>query len=139
MEIYVRVKALGKRKDILAPTPYTLPDGIDSLRRLLVAVVQKELDCYNSRQMQMQLVPFLTQQQLDEQAKAGKVSFGRIYSDKKANSQKAIENAIQCWEDGLVRVFMNEEELTQLDTPLVIADGAVFTFIRLTFLAGSMC
>lgn len=138
MEIYVRVKALGKRKDILAPVPYTLPDGIESLRQLLTAVVQIEVDNYNRKETELQLIPFLTQSELDDQSKAGKVSFGRIYSDKKANLQKAVQNALQCWEDGLVRVFMNDEELTELDTPIEIPDQAVFTFMRLTFLAGSM-
>lgn len=138
MEIYVSVKALGKRKDILAPVPYIIPDGIDSLRQLLTAVVQREVDNYNSKEAEMQLIPFLTQQELDDQATVGKISFGRIYSDKKANPHKAIENALQCWEDGLVRVFMNDEELTELDAQFDIPDQAVFTFMRLTFLAGSM-
>lgn len=138
MEIYVRVKAPGKRRDLLAPAPYTIPDGIVSLRQLLTAVVQRETERYNSKETGMQIVPFLTQQELDAQARGGKVSFGRIRSDKKADPHKAIGNALQCWEDGLVRVFMNDEELTQLDAPIVIPDGAVFTFMRLTFLAGSM-
>lgn len=138
MEIYVRVKSLGKRKDILAPTPYSLPDGVGSLRQLFTAVVQAEVDSYNSKETEAQLIPFLTREALEDQAKTGKVSFGRIYSDKKANPRKAIDNALQCWQDGLVRVFMNGEELTQLDAPLVIPTGAEFTFIRLTFLAGSM-
>ena len=38
----------------------------------------------------------------------------------------------------LVRVFMNEEELTDLDAPLTIEAQSVLTFIRLTFLAGSI-
>ena len=50
MDIYVRVKAIGKRKDILAPTPYTIPDGICSLRQVLTAVVQKEVAQYNSKE-----------------------------------------------------------------------------------------
>ena len=138
MDIYVRVKAIGKRKDILAPTPYTIPDGICSLRQLLIAVVQKEVAQYNSKEAEAQLIPFLTQQELDDQAKIGKVSFGTIYSDKKADPGKAVANAIQCWEDGLVRVFMNDEELAELDAPLTIEAQAVFTFMRLTFLAGSI-
>ena len=138
MDIYVRVKAIGKRKDILAPTPYTIPDGICSLRQLLTAVVQKEVAQYNSKETEAQLIPFLTQQELDDQSKIGKVSFGTIYSDKKADPGKAVANAIQCWEDGLVRVFMNDEELADLDAPLTIETQAVFTFMRLTFLAGSM-
>lgn len=138
MDIYVRVKAIGKRKDILAPTPYTIPDGICSLRQLLTAVVQKEAAQYNNKEAEAQLIPFLTQQELEDQAKIGKVSFGTIYSDKKADPGKAVTNAIQCWEDGLVRVFMNEEELTDLDAPLTIEAQSVLTFIRLTFLAGSI-
>lgn len=137
MDIYVRVKAIGKRKDILAPTAYTIPDGICSLRQLLTAVVQKEVALYN-KETEAQLIPFLTQQQLDEQSKIGKVSFGTIYSDKKADSIKAVANAIQCWEDGLVRVFMDEKEITKLDETIWVPEGAVFTFMRLTFLAGSM-
>ena len=138
MDIYVRVKAIGKRKDILAPALYTIPDGICSLRQLLTAVVQKEVDRYNNKEAEAQLIPFLTQQELDDQAKIGKVSFGTIYSDKKADPGKAVANAIQCWEDGLVRVFMNDEELTDLDAKLVIEEQAIFTFMRLTFLAGSI-
>ena len=138
MDIYVRVKAIGKRKDILAPTPYTIPDGICSLRQLLTAVVQNEVAQYNSKEAEAQLIPFLTQQELEDQAKIGKVSFGTIYSDKKADPGKAVANAIQCWEDGLVRVFMDEEEITELDKTIQVSEGAVFTFMRLTFLAGSI-
>lgn len=138
MDIYVRVKAIGKRKDILAPTAYTIPDGICSLRQLLTAVVQKEVAQYNSKETEVQLIPFLTQQALDNQAKIGKVSFGRIYSDIKADPGKAVANAIGCWEDGLVRVLVNEEEVTDLDAPLTIAEQSVLTFIRLTFLSGTI-
>ena len=137
MDIYVRVKAIGKRKDILAPTTYTIPDGICSLRQLLTAVVQKEVAQYNSKETGAQLIPFLTQQALDDQAKIGKVSFGTIYSDKKADPAKAVANAIGCWEDGLVRVFLNDAELTDLDAPIAIEAQSVLTFIRLTFLSGT--
>ena len=60
------------------------------------------------------------------------------FKEKKADPGKAVANAIQCWEDGLVRVFMNDEELAELDAPLTIEAQAVFTFMRLTFLAGSI-
>jgi hypothetical protein len=138
MDIYVRVKAIGKRKDIIAPTPYEIPDGICSLRQLLTAVVQKEVEQFNNKKTEVQLIRFLTQQEIEDQAQSGKVSFGAVYSDKKADPGKAIAIAIGCWEDGMVRVFMNDEELTDLDAPLAIEEQAVFTFMRLTFLAGSI-
>ena len=138
MDIYVRVKAIGKRKDILAPTPYTIPDGICSLRQLLTAVVQKEVAQYNSKQAEAQLIPFLTQQEVDDQSKIGKASLATTYSAKKADPSQAATHAIGCWEDGMVRVFLHEAELTDLDAPLTIEAQSVLTFIRLTFLAGSI-
>lgn len=131
MNIYVKIKSIGKRKDILAPVSYTIPDETASLRQLLTAIVQKEVTDYNNKEMHVQVVPFLTQEEVYNQAQSGKVSFGTIYSEKKADTDKAIANAIQCWEDGLVRVFMNEEELKDLDSSISIPDDAVFTFIRL--------
>ena len=138
MKIYVRVKVLGKKKDILVPTEYIIPEGIVSLRMLLTAIVEREVDSYNQKDTDIQMIPFLTQEQLDDQAATGKVSFGRIYSDKKADAPKAVANAIQCCEDGLVRVFQNDVELEKLDDLIQIRENDVFTFIRLTFLAGSM-
>lgn len=138
MRVYIRMKLAGKRRDVLQPTPYMIPDDITNLRQLLTSIVQSEVDRYNKKEADVQMIPFLTAEQIDDQALAGKVSFGAIFSDKKANKQKAVENAIRCWQDGLVRVFMDGEELTELDAPLSVPEDAEFTFIRLTFLAGRM-
>ena len=138
MQVFVRIKAVGKRRDVLEPSAYTLPDHITSLRQLLTAVVESEVERYHRKETDLQLVPFLTARQVEEQAEAGKVSFGRIYSDGKADRKTAVENAIRCWQDGLVRVFVDEAEATELDGPLSIRENAVLTFIRLTFLAGRM-
>ena len=138
LKVFVRVKTLGKKKDILVPTEYVVPAGIVFLRMLLTAIVEQEVNAYNQKDMDVQMLPFLTQEQLDNQAATGKVNFGRIYSDKKADAPKAVANAIQCWEDGLVRVFQNDVELEKLDDLIQIRENDVFTFIRLTFLAGSM-
>lgn len=138
MRVFVRIKALGKRKDVLTPTPYALPDSVDSLRQLLSVIVASEVDRYTQKKTDVQLIPYLTTEQIESQADAGKVSFGRIYSDRQPDKTLAIRNAIQCWEDGIIRVFMDETELTALDDEIKITDGTVFTFIRLTFLAGRM-
>ena len=49
-----------------------------------------------------------------------------------------METAFSAFRDGLVRILMDEDELTGLDNPVSIAEGTVFTFVRLTFLAGRM-
>ena len=138
MQVYVRIKALGKRKDVLPPTPYELPEGIGSLRELLTAFVEAEVARYNGKGIEAPLVSCLATEDIQAQAETGKVGFGRLWSDKKADKAKAIGTAHQGFEDGLVRVFMNDKELTALDDELTVPAGAVFTFIRLSFLAGRL-
>lgn len=138
MQIYVQVKALGKRRPILNKLPREIPDNLTSLQEFLTEIVRQEVESYNRKGEDVQLIPFLTKEELENQTETGKVGFGRIYSDRKADLAKATENAIQCYKDGLVRVFRNEDELTDLEGPLTIQAEDSFTFIRLTFLAGRM-
>ena len=138
MKIYIKIKAIGKKRPILDNIPMEIPDGISTLRGFLEAVVHNEVSRYNRKETGAQIIPFLTSEEVEAQAETGKVGFGRIYSDKKADPQKAVENAIQCWQDGMVRIFCNDTELENLDDTIRICEGDCFVFIRLTFLAGRM-
>ncbi len=128
----------GRRRPVLAAAARTIPAGTATLRALLTALVRQEVAAYNAKGEDTDLVALLAPQQLDDAAAAGKVGFGRVYGGRKADEEKAVANALQCFADGLVRVFQNEEERTDLDTPLSIAENDTFTLIRLTFLAGRM-
>lgn len=138
MRIYVQVKAAGKRRPVLDRVPYEIPEEICTLRDFLREIVHMEVERYNQKGTDVQVIPFLTKEEVGERAESGKVAFGRIYSEKKADPVKAVENAVQCFEDGLVRVFQNEEEREALDVPMQVQEGDIFTFIRLTFLAGRL-
>ena len=137
MQIFVRVKTPGKRKDVLTSVPREIPP-VGSLRELLTVLVRQEVESVNRRDTEAQLTAWLTSEQIDAEAETGKVGFGRLWSDRKADTEKAVANALQCFEDGIVRVFMGDTELTEPDAPLSVPEGAEFTFIRLTFLAGRM-
>ena len=91
---------------------------------------------YNRRLEQPEILKCLTRENIEDQAQSGKVSFGVIYGEKEADFQKAADNAIQCFEDGIYRVFAGGEELTELSGEIAWTDDLVFTFIRLTMLAG---
>ena len=138
MDVFVKLKSVGKRRLVRESTPYALPEGISTLRQLLEAVVVKEVEEYNSKGADNQLVPFLTEAQIEDQSTVGKVGFGRLYSERKADPIKAVEVALQGFEDGLFRVLIGEAEATKLDSPLELNEGDTLTFIRLTFLAGRM-
>ena len=138
MKIYIQMKAAGKRKPVLDNVPYELPEEIGTLRDFLSALVKIEVERYNQKGTDVQVVPYLTKEEVEDQASLGKVGFGRIYSDKKADPAKAVENALQCFEDGLIRVFQNDQERKSLEEPLYPKEGDRFTLIRLTFLAGRL-
>lgn len=138
MRINVRMKMLGKRRPVLGEVPIEISDAVKTLRELLTELVKMEVEQYNQKGVDTQLIHFLSKEELEEQASVGKVGFGRIYSDKKANVSTAIENALTCYEDGLVRVFCGEQELEELDGEIQLKDGDTLTFIRLAFLTGRL-
>ena len=138
MKIYVRVKAAGKRRPVLDNADYDISGSVSTVKRFLEEIVRLEVERYNQKGVDTQVIPFLTAQEIVDQAESGRVGFGRIFSDRKADFEAAAENALQCFEDGLVRVFQNEDELEGLDSPIEIKEGDRFTFIRLTFLAGRL-
>ena len=138
MKVYINLKSPAKRRPVLQQTPYTIPDDISTLRQLLEAIVRQEVETYNNRGLDTMLVPFLAEEEISAQSTIGKIGFGRLHSDKKADPDKAVQTAIQGFEDGLFRVIIGEKEATNLDTPLKLSEGVSLTFIRLTFLAGRL-
>lgn len=137
MKIFVQVKSVGKRKPVFEAKPYEIGTP-GTLRELLLEICRMETEAFNQKSPDRQLLPFLTQEEIDDRAVNGKVGFGNIYNEKKADVSRAQENVILAFEDGLIRVFAGECELEKLDEPLDLKEGDVLTFIRLTFLAGRM-
>ena len=138
MNIYIKLKSIGKRRPILENVPYNLPDRISALRQLIEAIVRQEADTFNSRGLENMLVPFLTEAEIDEQSMVGKVGFGRLYSDKKVDPDDAVKTALQGFEDGLFRVLINDKEAEDLDETLEIFENDTLTFVRLAFLTGRL-
>ena len=52
--------------------------------------------------------------------------------------KKAIDNAIQSYEDGIYRIFLNDEEVGALSDSINLRQDDIITFIRLTMLSGAM-
>lgn len=138
--IYARMKRAGKqRKEDLVPVSFELGSKPDTVRELLTELVRLSVKQYNERKDEGQVLSYLTKEQISGQAAAGKVSFG-LRGGSDADPEKAVENALQCFEDGIYRVFAGEEELTGLEQTIPWGAGEekepVFTFIRLTMLSG---
>jgi len=138
MQVLINVKSIGKRKPILAKELFELESDIKTLKDLLTTVVTQEVQKYNERGIDEMLIPFLTEAEIADESTIGKVGFGRLYSEKKADLDKAIEVALEGFVDGLFKVVINEVEIEDLDTHINLQENDVLTFVRLTFLAGRM-
>ncbi|MGL6129180.1 hypothetical protein [Chryseobacterium artocarpi] len=142
MEIKVTVKQLGKKHPVLSEQKIDIAydDSNISLENLLKLIVQQQVEAFNTKSFELEdedCTKIPTDNYLNILTDTGKVGFGSIYNLKKADVQKAQENAIQAFEDGMFAVFYNDEQLEDLTQTINLDLQHTFTFIRLTFLAGS--
>ena len=85
------------------------------------------------------MIDFLTNQEIFDNSQVGKISFNEDYNTKKQDLNKAIENALLSYQDGIYCIFLNEERLTDsLKQEICLKDKDSLTFVRLTMLAGRM-
>jgi hypothetical protein len=139
MQIIIKAKQAGRKHALIENRAIEIEniDNNPTLAELLKAVVKQQVEEYNSKTAEKTLLPFLSKDEISNQIETGKVGFGTIYSENKADLEKAQETALQAFEDGMFAVFADENEVQKLDETVGFTDETVFTFIRLTFLAGS--
>jgi hypothetical protein len=139
MKITVKAKQVGRKNALLENKTIEIEDigAMPLLANLLSAVVRQQVEEYNDKPREKNLLPFLSKDEISESAATGKVGFGSIYNENKADLSKAQETALQAFEDGMFSVFADEEEIKALEDTVKIEDSTVISFIRLTFLAGS--
>jgi hypothetical protein len=138
MQIHIKIKQAGRRRLVLEKQALQIADiGTEpTLQELIIAIVTQQVEAYNAKELERPLVDFLTETQIDNAAAVGKVSFGSIYHDKKANLAKAIQNAIEAHIDGLFVVAANDKVVKKLSDVVVLDKHTVLTFIKLTLLMG---
>ncbi len=137
MKLFVRVKAAGKRKDVLQLEPIEIPEELVRIKDVITFIVKQNVNAYNNRQIDAPLFKFLSNQEIADLAHIGKISFGDRKNEAQQDEQEAIDNAWQCYQDGIYRVLINDQEILE-STPLQFKEQDVLTFIKLTMLAGRM-
>lgn len=136
MHLYINMKQLGKRKNTIDKVAFSYEKAPEDLRELIGEMVKICVADYIDRMDKGEAV--LSEEQIEDMSQIGKIAFGIVYGEKKPDVQKAIETAVQGFEDGLFRVFLGDRELENLDEKVEFAEGNEITFIRLTMLAGRM-
>lgn len=147
MVINVNQKSIGKNKRIkTVPVEYKVVPA--NVLELLEFTVRITVDGFIKR-AQSSAAP-LSQEQIDDLADIGRISFGIVYNDKMPDIDKAIDTAVLAYRDGLVAIFINDELIeVQSEDPtpteeelkahrLELKENDTITFVRLTMLTGRM-
>ena len=137
IQIYVSLKHMGNIARKVKAHPFVLERTPRTLRELIEESVRACIRAYRERGDQANAPKPLTDEQYEGMREVGKFAFGVHYNENAVNEEKAIAAAVEAVEDGLVRIFKGNEELCELDEEIDIAEGDVFTFVKLTMLAGS--
>lgn len=140
MKICYSVKQLGKKHPIINQDylEINLSKIPTTLRLLLKAIVQQQVQAYNDRKERPTVLNILNTGQINQASQQGKVTFGDSENTTLAIEETAIETVLQAFEDGLFAVFLGDEQIEYLEEVLTFDETTVFSFIRLTFLAGSI-
>ncbi len=131
MNIYFIRKRNGSRKE-LGRHPFTFDEAPSTLRQLLT-----EFTLYGLREAQTVISDFpLTEEEIAAQSEEGRVKFASRYGENHDTPERALQVMFQAFADGLVRIFVDGEEVTDLDAALSLKEGSEVVFLRLTFLVG---
>lgn len=134
MKLYVNMKQIGKKKNKVDKMPYEIPNDVKTVKDLICAFVTLCVERFNNKEM----VDFLSAQEIEDKSTVGKIEFQDRENQTKADLEGAISNALLSYEDGIYRIFLNEDELGDLNSEVVLKQEDTLTFIRLTMLAGRM-
>ena len=121
MKAYIQVKQVGKRKCSIEKMPIDFPTPPASVQELIEAVVCWQVKEYNERLQQSEMLKYLT-----------------CDNGRPAAETEAIINALQSYEDGIFRIFLDDAELGELSSSVQLKEESTLTFIRLAMLSGRL-
>ena len=138
MRVYIQIKQLGKRKCSIEKIPIDFPVPPVNVQGLIEAIVSWQVCEYNERLQQSEVLKYLTQEEVENKTASGKVGFAVNYNGTPAAEVEAITNALQSYEDGIFRIFMDDTETGDLSSPIQLKEESTLTFIRLAMLSGRL-
>jgi hypothetical protein len=120
----------------------SIPGDLDTAENLIAHLVRENVRAYNERAVDGAFFRCLSQRELEDAVYTGKVGFGgrslqSSPNEKQADEEEAVKNALQCFEDGIFRIVLNDTEL-EGKSVCALHEGDTLTFIRLVMLAGRL-
>ena len=146
MQIKINVRSASRKKASILQRSCEYPDRAMTVEEFIAETVRQNVREYNDRKDAVELLRLFSreqggesiEEQLEDMAASGKVSYGEAMDDRKADPEAAVKNAVQCFEDGMVALFADGVRYTKKDESIPLKDQSEVTFVRLVFLAGRM-
>lgn len=142
ISITIEGKSLGSKRrlfeDFSVPIEPLEPiEGGVTLRDLIQATVRQQVKDFHKRQENRKFIRVLTTQDIETGVERGKIDSGGAETEPQSvDTDHAIATAIEAFEDGLYLVSLDDQQVTDLDSRIFLANDSRVTFIRLTMLAG---
>lgn len=146
MEFNVQLKSAGKKENKIKIAKLVLNDNPKTVEDLIVFTVRATLTEFQNRgkksekleEGDLRDVIIFDDAELMNKASSGKIGFGLLKGKIKVPEKKALETALQAFEDGIVAVFIDGVRYENLQDKLELKGGETLTFVKLTMLAGRM-
>jgi hypothetical protein len=97
MNIRIRIKAAGKRRDMLELQDHFVPDGIDGVEKLIEFLVRENVRAFNARITDAPLFKYLSGEELEDGARRKMLQAG-AYSKR---GMRLPSSGWRCWRAGV--------------------------------------
>ena len=146
MQIRINVRGASRKKASIIQKTAEYPDKKMTVEEFLAWTVRQNVREYNERKDRGTILRLFSGAQEGETVEdvmksgiqPGKVTYGDSMDDRKADEEKAVENALQCFDDGIVALFADGVRYRKRKELIPLKEQSEVTFVRLTFLAGRM-
>ena len=138
MQIRIHVKGASRKKAAVVQKICEYPDRQMTVEDFLAETVRQCVREYNARKDAGEILRLFSSEDLEQKAQGGKVAYGSPMDDRKADEEKAVLTALQCFDDGIAALFADGVRYTERKEIIPLRDQSEVTFVRLTFLAGRM-
>jgi hypothetical protein len=132
----VEAKITGQRRRPSGERHVDVPDGPMPLRGLIETVVRSEVDAFRHRQEENRLLRVLSPGEITAGVEQGRVVSGGSDLDQSVDAADAVAAAVEAFADGFYFVFLDDDQITSLDTVVEVKPDSSLLFVRLVPLAG---
>ncbi|NOQ40154.1 MAG: hypothetical protein GQ562_07520 [Anaerolineales bacterium] len=142
LSIKVEAKVVGQTKRPFGIWEASLPIDTDeqqfqgSLQRFISQLVKVEVKAFIERKEKRRLDRIMAPAEISAGARQGKIDPAGRDLDQAVDVEQAVQTALQAFEDGLYFVFIDREQIQNLESEIIVNQGSQVTFLRLIALAG---